>query len=174
MREQRFEGLVTKRRDSRYEPERRSGAWQKMRVNQGQEFVIGGYTIGSSTFDALIVGYHDGDRLLCPARTRNGFTSAVRQKLLAKLRELEIAECPFVNLPEARGGRWGEWLTATKMLKCRRVQPVLVGQFEFGRVDGRASPATHAVVGLRLVGQGCQPRESARRTLMLARRQARR
>ena len=39
-----LEGLVAKRRDSRYEPGQRSGAWQKMRVNQGQEFVIAGYT----------------------------------------------------------------------------------------------------------------------------------
>ena len=36
-----LEGLVAKRRDSRYEPGQRSGAWLKMRVNQGQEFVIG-------------------------------------------------------------------------------------------------------------------------------------
>jgi bifunctional non-homologous end joining protein LigD len=35
-----LEGLVAKRRDSRYEPGLRSGAWQKMRVNRGQEFVI--------------------------------------------------------------------------------------------------------------------------------------
>jgi bifunctional non-homologous end joining protein LigD len=40
-----LEGLVAKRRDSRYEPGLRSGAWQKMRVNRSQEFVIGGYTV---------------------------------------------------------------------------------------------------------------------------------
>ena len=39
-----LEGLVAKRRDSLYEPGLRSSAWRKMRVNQGQEFVIGGYT----------------------------------------------------------------------------------------------------------------------------------
>jgi len=33
-----LEGLVAKRRDSRYEPGQRSGAWQKMRVNRGQAF----------------------------------------------------------------------------------------------------------------------------------------
>jgi bifunctional non-homologous end joining protein LigD len=131
VRAQRFEGLVAKRRGSRYEPGLRSGAWQKMRVNQGQEFVIGGYTIGSQTLDALIFGYYEGGRLIYAARTRNGFTPAVRQKLFEKLRQLEVAECPFANLPEARGGRWGEGLTAAKMLKCRWVQPVLVGQFEF-------------------------------------------
>ena len=52
-----LEGLVAKRRDSRYEPGQRSGAWQKMRVNQGQEFVIGGYTPNARSFDALIFGY---------------------------------------------------------------------------------------------------------------------
>jgi ATP-dependent DNA ligase len=69
-----LEGLVAKRLDSRYEPGLRSGAWQKMRVNRGQEFVIGGYTRGTKTFDALIFGYYEGDRLIYAARTRNGFT----------------------------------------------------------------------------------------------------
>jgi bifunctional non-homologous end joining protein LigD len=46
-----LEGLVAKRLDSRYEPGQRSGAWQKIRINQGQEFVIGGYTAGARTFD---------------------------------------------------------------------------------------------------------------------------
>jgi ATP-dependent DNA ligase len=50
-----LEGLVAKRADSRYEPGIRSGAWQKMRINQGQEFVIGGYTEGGATFDALVL-----------------------------------------------------------------------------------------------------------------------
>ena len=49
-----LEGLVVKRRDSRYESGERSGAWLKMRVNRGQEFLIGGYTVGGATFDALI------------------------------------------------------------------------------------------------------------------------
>ena len=57
VRAQGLEGLIAKRRDSRYEPGQRSGAWQKMRINQGQEFVIGGYTVGGATFDALIFDY---------------------------------------------------------------------------------------------------------------------
>src|SRR5258706_4622878 len=56
-----LEGLVAKRRDSRYEPGLRSGAWLKTRINQGQEFVIGGYTVGTKTFHALIFGYYEGD-----------------------------------------------------------------------------------------------------------------
>jgi ATP-dependent DNA ligase len=60
-----LEGLVAKRLDSRYEPGRPSGAWQKMRINQGQEFVIGGYTVGARTFDALIFGYYDRRTAIC-------------------------------------------------------------------------------------------------------------
>jgi DNA ligase D-like protein (predicted ligase) len=126
-----LEGLVAKRLDSRYEAGLRSGAWQKMRVNRAQEFVVGGYTLGTKTFDALICGYYEGDRLLYAARTRNGFTPAVREQLFRTFRGLETATCPFVNLPEAKSGRWGAGLTAEKMKECRWLRPVLVAQLEF-------------------------------------------
>jgi len=126
-----LEGLVAKKGSSKYEPGIRSGAWQKMRIQAGQEFVIGGYTMGGTTFDALVFGYYDGDQLLYAARTRNGFTPALRASLFKKLRSIEIPNCPFVNLPEKKSGRWGQGLTAEKMKECRWVKPVLVGQFEF-------------------------------------------
>jgi bifunctional non-homologous end joining protein LigD len=73
-----LEGLIAKRRDSQYEPGERSGAWQKMRINQGQEFVIGGYTVGGKSFDALVFGYYQEGNLIYAARTRNGFTPKLR------------------------------------------------------------------------------------------------
>ena len=82
-----------------------------MRVNRGQEFVIGGYTVGTKTFDALVFGYYEGDRLIYAARTRNGFTPVAREQLFKKFRGLEIKDCPFANLPEAKSGRWGAGLT---------------------------------------------------------------
>jgi len=93
-----FEGLVAKQLDSVYEPGLRSGAWQKMRINRGQEFVIGGYTPSPKNFDALIFGYYEGDRLLYVARTRNGFTPHSREQVYKKLVGQEIPECPFANL----------------------------------------------------------------------------
>ena len=131
VKEQGFEGLVAKRRDSKYEPGQRSGAWAKMRVNLGQEFVIGGYTVGGRTFDALIFGYYEDRNLIYVARTRNGFTPSTRESLLKQMCKLEIKTCPFRNLPEPRGGRWGQGLTAEKMKNCVWVKPELVGQFEF-------------------------------------------
>jgi DNA ligase D-like protein (predicted ligase) len=131
VREQKFEGLIAKRRDSRYESGDRSGAWLKMRVNQGQEFVIGGYTPGPRHFDALIFGYYDDDKLTYVGRTRNGFTPAIREQLFKRFRTLHISQCPFANLPEGRSGRWGVGLTAAKIKECRWLTPRLVGQFEY-------------------------------------------
>jgi bifunctional non-homologous end joining protein LigD len=126
-----LEGLVAKRRNSKYEPGLRSGAWQKMRVNRGQEFVIAGYTPSPKNFDALVIGYYEGSKLTYAARTRNGFTPASRAELFKKLRPLEISACPFANLPEKKAGRWGAGLTAAKMAECRWLKPQLIGQFEF-------------------------------------------
>jgi DNA ligase D-like protein (predicted ligase) len=126
-----LEGLVAKRRGSRYEPGLRSGAWQKMRVNQGQEFVIAGYTPSIKNFDALVIGYYEGDKLIYAARTRSGFSPPSRAELFKKIKPLEIRECPFANLPEKKAGRWGAGLTAAKMAECRWLKPHLVGQFEF-------------------------------------------
>ena len=52
-------------------------------------------------------------------------------KSLGPKNGLEIAACPFANLPEARSGRWGQGLTADKMKECRWLKPVLVAQFEY-------------------------------------------
>jgi len=78
-----------------------------MRINEGQDFVIAGYTVGGRTFDALVFGYCEGRQLLYAARTRNGFTPHIRELLMSRFRGLEIDTCPFVNLPETHPGRCG-------------------------------------------------------------------
>jgi ATP-dependent DNA ligase len=149
VKEQGFEGLVAKRRNSVYESGLRTGAWMKMRVNRGQEFVIGGFTRGTRTFDALIFGYYEGEELIYVARTRNGFTPVTCAQLFKKLKGLEISECPFANLPEAKSGRWGQGLTKAKMAECQWVKPVLAGQFEFLEWTGDNHLRHSKFVGLR-------------------------
>jgi ATP-dependent DNA ligase len=46
---QKLEGLIAKRRNSIYVPGDRGGAWRKMRINDGQEFVIGGYRVAGNS-----------------------------------------------------------------------------------------------------------------------------
>jgi bifunctional non-homologous end joining protein LigD len=131
MRAQGLEGLVAKRANSRYEPGQRSGTWMKMRVNRSQEFIIGGYSIGGTTFDAGIVGHIVDGKPVYVARTRSGFMPALRAELLRKMKPLEADVCPFCNLPEERSGRWGEGLTTDKMQACRGLRPQLKARIEF-------------------------------------------
>ena len=98
-----------------------------MRVNQGQEFVIGGYTPGPKGFDALIFRVLRRGQSALRRQNRNGFTPASRAELCRRFRSLQTANFPFANLPEERGGRWGQGLTAEKMKECRWLKPVLVG-----------------------------------------------
>ena len=59
---------------------------------QGQELVIAGYTPSPKNFDALVIGYYEGDKLMYAARTRNGFTPASRVELFKKIKPLEIKD----------------------------------------------------------------------------------
>jgi bifunctional non-homologous end joining protein LigD len=131
VREQGLEGVIAKRRDSSYQPGRRSGAWVKMRVNQGQELVIGGYVPAPNNFDSIVVGYYEVKQLIYVARVRNGFTPTSREALFKRFRGLERGSCPFQNLPESGKGRWSERLTAEDMSKCRWLEPRLVAAIDF-------------------------------------------
>ena len=141
-----FEGIVAKRKDSYYESGKRTGAWVKYRVNRGQEFIIGGYTPGNP-FDALIVGYHEGDRLLYAAKVRNGFVPLVRREVASRFKGLEIDTCPFANLPEKKRTQWA--LTKEEMKNCVWLKPQLVAQIEFAEWPPDGHLRHSKFVGLR-------------------------
>jgi DNA ligase D-like protein (predicted ligase) len=131
VREHGLEGVVAKRKDSLYEPGKRTGSWAKMRINKAQEFVVGGFMPGPRGVDSIIVGYYRGSDLVYVARVRNGFVPATRRMVYEKLKPLIIDKCPFVNLPETGRARLGEILDEEKMKKCVWVRPKLVAVIEF-------------------------------------------
>jgi bifunctional non-homologous end joining protein LigD len=104
VRAQGLEGIIGKRRDSGYEPGKRSGARIKFRVNAGQELVIGGYIPGGHGVDSIIVGFYREKHLIYVARVRNGFVPATRRVVFERLKPLVRSDCPFVNLPETHKG----------------------------------------------------------------------
>ena len=133
VRQTKLEGLISKRKNSAYEAGERSGAWVKHRVNQGQEFVVGGYVPGTHGIEALLVGFYRGKDLLYVVSLRAGFTEHTREQVFAKIKDLVTDDCPFANLPqEGSRSRWGgEGMTSEKMRKVRWVKPKMVVQVEF-------------------------------------------
>ena len=123
-----FKGIIAKRKDSCYEPGKRTGAWLKYKVNKGQEFVIGGYTRGDP-FDAIIVGCYDAGKLLYISKVRNGFVPHLRRQVASRFKGLQTETCPFVNLPERKRTQWA--LTRDQMRERAWLRPEMVAQIEF-------------------------------------------
>jgi len=78
-----LEGAIAKRKDSLYEPGERSDAWQKLKLENQQEFVIGGYFPGTNSIDALLVGYYDDAGLRFAGNVRAGFVSHLRREVFS-------------------------------------------------------------------------------------------
>jgi bifunctional non-homologous end joining protein LigD len=85
-----LEGVVAKRRDSRYESGKRSSAWLKIKAVNSDEFVIGGFTRGegarADTFGALLVGFYDdgSGKLTYAGHVGSGFPERTLRDLLAR------------------------------------------------------------------------------------------
>jgi bifunctional non-homologous end joining protein LigD len=146
-----IEGVVAKRRNSTYQPGERSGDWVKLKLEQQQEFVIGGFRPeGSAALDALLVGYYEGRKLQFAGKVRAGFTPHIRRDLVGKLGPLVVSECPFANLPDATSGHWGGGITADQMHAMRWTRPQLVAQIRFTEWTADKRLRHAAFLGLRV------------------------
>jgi bifunctional non-homologous end joining protein LigD len=96
--------VMAKRRSSRYAPGKRSPEWLKIKRTHTVETVVGGWTEGSGnrsdSFGALLVGCYAGDRLRCVGHVGTGFEGANYAEVARLLRSIEVAECPFGEVPE--------------------------------------------------------------------------
>jgi bifunctional non-homologous end joining protein LigD len=128
-----MEGVIAKDRHSVYE-NRRSRRWIKVKVQNQQEFVIGGYTDGEREgFGALVLGVWEGKHLRHTGQVGTGFDHKKIKSLLARLKPLVTRECPFTPKPSIKNVNWvkpdlvceirfHEW-TGDKMLRA----PVFLG-----------------------------------------------
>lgn len=129
-----LEGLIGKRKESVYEPGRRSGSWIKLKLHQEQEFVIGGFTDPEGSrqhFGALLLGFYRKDKLQFCGKVGTGFDHKLLAGLKDRFDSLVTKACPFVNLPEKRAGRYGAGVTAAEMKRCHWLEPELVCQVKF-------------------------------------------
>ena len=102
-----WEGVIAKRKDSRYE-QRRSPHWLKMKCELRQEFVVGGFTDPQGArvgLGALLVGFHEGKDFVFAGKIGTGFDTRMLRDLRARLDALEVPAPPFTagtGLPRLR------------------------------------------------------------------------
>ena len=144
-----LEGIISKRRSSRYTPGERHSAWVKLKLDRQQEFVIGGYRPGPYGVDALLVGYHDDGGLRFAAKIRAGFTPHLRREVFGQLKGHHVRRCPFIDLPHTKASRWGGGVTAEQMADMQWVEPTLVAQVRFVEWTAEGHLRHAAFLGLR-------------------------
>jgi bifunctional non-homologous end joining protein LigD len=121
--EQRLEGIIVKRKTSRYREGSELGTWIKYRLYKIGEFVIGGYLKRHDLFfDALIVGERKEGKLVYKEKVRFGFDDEKKADLLARMDAMRLSRTPFDNLPERN--RRGS-LDAEEMREAVWVRPDL-------------------------------------------------
>lgn len=136
-----LEGIVSKRRDARYQPGR-GGAWLKTKCVLRQELVVGGFTEPEGAREgigALLVGYHDADGALRFAgKVGTGFTRDVANALRERLDALAQPRSPFTPAPAGWLGRNARW-----------VKPELVAEVAFTEWTAGGSIRHPSFQGLR-------------------------
>jgi bifunctional non-homologous end joining protein LigD len=133
-----FEGVIAKRRDSIYQPGRRSPNWEKIKSARTAEFVIGGYTQGNGSrapLGALLLGYWEDGKLRFAGHVGTGFDGDTLEQVKRRVEPFKSARCPFTEKPPLNNPT--TWL-----------KPELVAEVKF--LDWLETGILRAAVFLRL------------------------
>jgi bifunctional non-homologous end joining protein LigD len=159
-----LEGIIGKQRASIYEPDRRSGAWIKLKCVNEQEFIIGGYTPPQGArkhFGAILVGYYARNKLVFAGKVGTGFTTKSLTILCKKFQAEERADCPFVDLPSKQHGQWVLGITPSMMKKMHWINPKFVAEIKFAEWTRDGKLRAPVFLALR---EDKKPREVIRET----------
>jgi bifunctional non-homologous end joining protein LigD len=124
-----LEGIVSKRINGRYEPDRRS--WLKTKCLNREEFIVVGWSDPEGSrhrLGSLLLGYYTQDgKLMYAGRAGTGMSVAELECVWQRLRPLTVEKMPFAE-PPPRGSRFGSPLVLSRV---HWVRPEMVVQVSF-------------------------------------------
>jgi len=135
--QERWEGVIAKRRDSKYE-HRRSPHWLKMKCEASQEFVVGGFTDPQGSrvgLGALLVGYFEHDDFVFAGKIGTGFDTKLLLDLRARLDAIELPASPFTKakgLPRLRA----HWVRPEIIVQVAFIEWTVHGKLRHPRLIG--------------------------------------
>ncbi len=127
-----LEGIVSKRINGRYEPDRRS--WLKVKCLNREEFVVVGWSDPEGSrhrIGSLLLGYYtpDGD-LIYAGRVGTGMPVAELERVWRRLQPLAVDKMPLSE-PPPRGSRFGSPLVLSRVHWVRPEMVVEVSYIEW-------------------------------------------
>lgn len=142
--QQGLEGVMAKRRTSRYQPGARSRDWLKIKVIFDADVVIVGWTEGEGrregSIGSLVMAVYDGDELRYVGNVGTGFNKASLEDAMQRLSDLETSSPPFG--PEVVRSR-------SELRTAHWVEPVLVAVVEHRQLTDGGRLRAPAFKGFR-------------------------
>ena len=132
-----WEGVIAKRRDSRYE-HHRSKHWLKMKCEASQELVVGGFTDPQGArvgLGALLLGYFEGEDFVFAGKVGTGFDTRLLLELRGRLNALATPQPPFtrgVGLPRVRA----HWVRPEIVVQVSFLEWTVHGKLRHARLIG--------------------------------------
>jgi bifunctional non-homologous end joining protein LigD len=127
-----LEGIVSKRADGRYEPDRRT--WLKVKCLNREEFVVVGWSDPEGSrhrIGALLLGFYaPGGQLIYAGRVGTGMPQTELERLWHRLQPLAVDRMPL-SAPPPRGGRFGSPLVLSRVHWVRPEMVVEVSYAEW-------------------------------------------
>lgn len=117
-----MEGIVGKKANSIYSGTR-NGDWIKLKCDNRQEFVIGGYSLSDkrvSGISSLLLGIYEGEELIYVGRAGTGFSESDMKNLKEEFEDIKRTDSPFKQAPIQKSNERLTWL-----------EPELVAEIKF-------------------------------------------
>jgi bifunctional non-homologous end joining protein LigD len=145
-----LEGVVAKRLDSVYRPGVRSPDWIKVKREETDDFVVGGWRPGVRRIGGLLVGVPapgGGPGLVYRGRVGGGIGAAIERQLLAALEPLRVPRSPFVDPVPREDARGAIWVRPEVVVEVRYGQRTPDGRLRFPRIRRLRPDRTPAELG---------------------------
>jgi bifunctional non-homologous end joining protein LigD len=98
-----LEGIMAKRASSEYSPDSRNKQWLKIKVNQRQEVVIGGFTKNNGSaklFSSLLLGVYENGSFQYVGKVGTGFSDKLQKEMMQQFSALITTKIPFASEPD--------------------------------------------------------------------------
>ena len=103
--QQELEGIVAKRKDSKYYFDKRTKDWIKIKYLQDDDFVVLGYVPKENSMNSIILGQYSNGQLVYKGHV----TLGVGGEPFRRIKTLNKTDCPFSEIP--KGNENAVWLT---------------------------------------------------------------
>jgi bifunctional non-homologous end joining protein LigD len=168
-----LEGIMAKKLSSTYVPDKRTKDWLKIKVNQRQEVVIGGFTKNEGTakqFSSLLLGVYEKGTFRYVGKVGTGFTEKMQREMMEKFRPLITDKIPFESEPDVnKPSRFrpnppraaATWLKPTLICEVSYTEITSDGVFRHPSFEGMRSDKKAAEVVLETPVKTSQVTETA-------------